>query len=200
MERPRLRRVRWRLRGAWMWPTFSVLTLAEGFLIHELPLAGDNTRVIEGMLLAGFFNLAAVGAGAPLLGRLERRRRPDLPKLIAADRAGTALLLLVLAILATVGLIHRPDVQARRRDARDQLAAARAYLLRAAPASYRRNVDRADSIRLEEDRYRTCVPGTDPKRDLCVLVNTAQRPPGVSLDPSREPNASFARGAGVPGS
>ena len=43
-------------------------------------------------------------------------------------------------------------------------------------------------MRVEDDLYRTCVPGPDPKRWLCLYVNTEQRPAGVTLDHDRAPN------------
>ena len=40
--------------------------------------------------------------------------------------------------------------------------------------------------------YRTCIPGPDPRRQLCVYVTTAQSPPGVTRDPSQESNVALA--------
>ena len=89
-----LTRMRWRLRGAWLWPAFIALTLAEGVALQVLPIAGDGPGgVLPGVLLAGFANLILVAAVAPLAGHGLRRRRPDLPRLVAQDYAGTALLL-----------------------------------------------------------------------------------------------------------
>ena len=51
-------------------------------------------------------------------------------------------------------------------------------------------------MRLEEDLYRACVPGPDPKRWLCLFVNTEQRPAGVALDHDRAPNAAYRRHGG----
>ena len=47
------RRLRWRLRGARLWPTFAVLTVLDGLLLHHNPIAGDSTSVLAGVLLAG---------------------------------------------------------------------------------------------------------------------------------------------------
>ncbi len=83
-----VRRLRWRLRGAWLWPAFVVATLAEMALLHWLPVQGESTRWISAMLVAGCLNLIAVvvlgGPGALVL----RRRRPDMPKVVASDYAG----------------------------------------------------------------------------------------------------------------
>ncbi len=52
----------------------------------------------------------------------------------------------------------------------------------------------ADSLLVDENLYRTCVPTRDPKRWLCLIVDTSASPPAVKRDRSREPNATFARG------
>ena len=90
------RRLRWRLRGARLWPTFAFLTLLDGFLLHHNPIAGDSTGVVPGRPLAGFFNLIALVLLAPLLSRASRRR----PQEIADDRAGTVVILGVTVMLA----------------------------------------------------------------------------------------------------
>ena len=98
VERVWHRRLRWRMRGAWMWPAFLVLTLADGILLSELPpYEGAPPAVFPGVLLALFANLLAVAVLAPFAGRALRRRRPDLPRMIAADYAGAGLLALIAA-------------------------------------------------------------------------------------------------------
>ena len=49
----------------------------------------------------------------------------------------------------------------------------------------------ADPMRVQDDLYRTCVPGPDPKRWLCLYVDTKQRPAGVTLDNDRTPNSAL---------
>jgi len=49
-----------------------------------------------------------------------------------------------------------------------------------------------DTWKPGQDLYRTCVPGSDPSRNLCVIVRTDQSPPGVTLDRSQEPNRTLA--------
>jgi hypothetical protein len=191
MEAVWLRRMRWRTRGAWQWPAFAAFTVGEAALLHELPLSGSHTGVVGGLLLAGFLNVAAVAVLGPLAGLWLRRRRRDLPRVVAADYAGTAMLGLVFAGLLAGGLAHRPAVQEAERDFAAQSAAVRMWVAHNAPAAYRADVDHADTWRLEADRYRTCVPGPDPRRALCLLVNTDQSPPGIAVDPSRAPNSTF---------
>jgi hypothetical protein len=186
-------RLRWRLRGAWMWPTFAALTVFDVLLLHARPIAGDDTSLLEGLLIAGFFNLVAVAVIAPMLGAVvRRRRRRDLPKTVAHDYAGTVLLPLVSLGLLIGGLAHDPAVRERRADFRAQAAAVRGYVMHRAPG-YAQRLNAATTLRLEPDLYRTCVPGGGDRR-LCLIVNTDQSPPGVSRDPSAEPNERLSRG------
>ena len=41
-------RLRWRLRGARLWPTFAVLILLDALLLHHNPIAGDSASVVGG--------------------------------------------------------------------------------------------------------------------------------------------------------
>jgi len=186
-----LTRMRWRMRGAWLWPSFIVLTLAEGVALEVLPIAGDGPGgVLPGVLLAGFANLILIAAVAPLAAHRLRRRRPDLPRVVAQNYAGTALLLALAAAFLAVGLLHRPAVLAAEDDLRAQAVAVHDYVVAQAP-EYRAGIALADPLRVEEDLYRTCVPGPDPKRWLCLYVNTGQRPAGVTLDHDRAPNTDY---------
>jgi hypothetical protein len=197
MENVRLTRLRWRLRGAWMWPTFAALTVFDALVLGALPIAGESgPDFVPGLLLAGFLNLIAVAAIAPLVGLALRRRRTGLPRMVANDYAGTALVVAVTGVLLAAGLGHRPAVQAANRDRAAQLAAAQRFVLARAPAEYRAHVALADTVRLDSDLFRTCVPGARPERALCLFVDTSQSPPGVTLDHSRAPNA--AAGAPTP--
>jgi hypothetical protein len=189
MERVWHRRLRWRLRGAWQWPAFVVLTVVDGVLLAVLPFSGDGSTLVAGVLIAGFMNLFAVAALAPLAGRALRRRRPDLPRLIARDYAGTAALIAVTALLLAGGLAHRPAVQGERDDERAALAGVHDYVLGQAPA-YRDGLAAIDARRLEPDLYRACVPGRDG-RWLCLFVSTDQRPAGITVDPNRVPNIDY---------
>ena len=173
-----------------MWPTFVGVTVFDAFLLHALPIAGESgPDFVPGMLLAGFLNLVAVAVIAPLAGLVLRRRRTGLPRMVANDYAGTALVVGVAALLLAAGLVHRPAVREAKRDRAAQLAAAQRYVLARAPAEYRAHVALADTVRLDSDLFRTCVPGDRLERALCLFVDTSQSPPGVTLDRSRAPNA-----------
>jgi hypothetical protein len=62
-------RMRWRLRGAWMWPSFVALTLLDGFLLHRLSPVREGIDFIPALLIATFGNLVLVGAIGPWLAR-----------------------------------------------------------------------------------------------------------------------------------
>ena len=185
-------RLRWRLRGAWQWPTFAVLTVAEGVMLHALPISGDAARLIGALLLCGFFNLALVAMVAPLAGRLVRRHDPTLPRGVANDRAGTALMVALFAALLTAGLVHRGAVTASRDAFRVQLAAARMWVAHRAPAQYAANLGRESTWKQGTDLYRTCVPGRDPRRQLCLIIDTSGPSPSVTRDPDQQPNSVLA--------
>lgn len=199
MERVWRSRLRWRMRGAWMWPTFVVLTISDGLLLHELPVSGDGTGVLPGSLICGFANLFAVAVLAPLLGRLLRRRRPDLPRLVATDYAGTALLLALTAGLVTAGLIHRPAVLHRERALAAGLAEVRRYVLVNAGAEYRRNLASVDLLEINPDFYRACVAGDDPKRSLCFFIDRTRDPVRARRDPNPVPNSGWLGHPGAAG-
>ena len=180
------RRLRWRLRGAWQWPVFVLLTAIDTVLIALLPFQGEGTDALGALLLATFFNLLAVAVVAPLAGMLVRRRRRDLPRLIARDYAGTALLAMITAALLVGGLTHRAAVVAERADQRAVTAAVHDYVVDREPA-FAAGLGALDTQRLEDERYRTCVSGAE-RLPLCFFVNTDQEPAGVTRDPSRLPN------------
>jgi hypothetical protein len=78
-----------------------------------------------------------------------------------------------------------------RRAFHAQSEAVRRYVATRAAPAYRRNIDRADTWRIAEDLYRTCVPGDDPLRSLCLFVRTDESPPGIKVDPNRAPNSRY---------
>ena len=195
--RGRLRRLRWRLRGAWLWPSFVVVTLLEMALLHWLPIQGDGSGWIPSLLLAGSLNVIAVALLGKIGGALLRRRRRDLPKVVADDYAGLAALGVVAAAFLAAGLVHRPELAADNEAFARQSLAVRLWVQANGDDFTRAHVDAADTVRVDRDLYRTCVPGPDPdrRRWLCLIVDTAHQPPRVRRDRSRESNASqYPRG------
>jgi len=188
MDRASLRRLRWRLRGAWMWPAFLVLTPVAALLVHANPISGDDTGFVPALLLAGFLNLLAVAVLAPLLALALRRRRPDLPTIVARDDAGAALVVVVTAALAVAGALHAPAVDRAHARERARASAVHDFVVGQAPAEYRARLALADTVRIDAALSRTCIPGAAPRRRLCLYVDTSQDPPGIRVDPSRSPN------------
>jgi hypothetical protein len=185
-------RLRWRLRGATMWPAFAVLTVLDAVVLATLPFAGTGPGFVGAILLCGFANLVVVAALAPVGGRVLRHRRPALPREVAGDRAGTVLLGVLTALLVAGGLAHRDTVLEEDRDFALQSQAVREFVAAQAPAEFARNVDDADTWQQGPGLYRTCVPGSDPRRHLCLLVSTREHPPGITVDPDQQPNARVA--------
>ena len=187
-ERVWLARLRWRMRGAWQWPAFFALTAADGLLIALLPPYEDTPPgLVGGILLAGFANLFLVAVLAPAAGRLLRLRRPDLPRVVAQDYAGAGLLLALCAGLLAAGLAHRPAVADEQGDHAAVVDAVRGYVGAHAP-DWGPGLERLDAVQLAPEVYRACVPGADPRRALCLIVDTDRRPARVARDGSMEPN------------
>jgi hypothetical protein len=191
VERVWHRRLRWRLRGAWQWPAFVVLTLVDGLVLALLPFYGDGPGgFMPGLLLAGFLNLFVIAVLAPFAGRLVRRRRPDLPRLVASDYAGAWLLAGICGLLVLGGVAHRPAVAAAEDDEQAVARAVHDFVLVHEP-EHRAGLASIDAMRLEPEYYRACVPGRDPRHALCVFVSTDRRPVAVARDPDETPNSAY---------
>jgi hypothetical protein len=197
MDRAWLARMRWRRRGAWLWPAFVGALFADAVIGHVWPPAGETQTLVGAALIGCFLNLIAVvllrAPGAALI----RRRRPDLPRVVARDYAGTVAIVLITAVLLIVGLAHRSTIMANRQAMNDAIARAQAFIGDRAPAEFRRNIAHVDTYAIEPGRiYRTCVPGQATRRTYCVVVRT-QMPFARSVSfAGYEPNADFAAGAG----
>jgi hypothetical protein len=173
------------------------LTLFDGLLLVELPFYASGARdVPAGLLLAGFLNLLALVLLAPLGGSVLRRRRPDLPVVVARDSAGTALLCAVSAALLVGGLVHRPAVESEAAARGAATAGAAHWIAMEAEPRWRGGIAAIDTVRVDRDLYRVCVPGPDPDRWLCLFVSTAQDPPGITLDRDQVSNAGYRHRGG----
>ena len=198
-------RLRWRLRGATMWPTFVVLTLLDGLVLHVLPplrfgFSGIGVPLVAGILIATFGNLILVGAVAPWLARrIIERRRLEPPssavpsqamREVVADRVGTVLLVLGLGGVLASGLASIPLINGET-DARNRAAHALVRFVQArAPAEIRRNNDQGgvETVRLADGYFRSCIPFDDRRRFWCVFIDANHKPAIVTKDPSTEPN------------
>jgi hypothetical protein len=179
-----------------MWPAFVALTVADGVIGHLLPPAGDSQTVFGAVLIGGALNLLAVLFLSRPLGAVLRRRRPDLPAIVARDYAGTTGLAAVTAVILAVGLAHRSTVVANDRALADAIARAQAYIGDRAPAEFRRNLAAVSAYPIQPGSvYRVCVRSSDRTRTYCVVVKRAL-PFGRSVSfAGYEPNDVLTQGA-----
>jgi hypothetical protein len=170
--RARLVRLRWRRAGAWMWPAFVLLTLADAVIGHLLPPAGATETFAAAALLALFVNLLGVLLLSRPLGWVVRRRRPDLPGMIARDYAGTVVVFAVTAAILAAGLVHAPAIKATQREMQDAITRAQAWIGARAPAEFRRNLQFVSLLEIQAGTiYRACVPNHAATKSFCVIVN-----------------------------
>lgn len=190
-----LTRLRWRLHGAWMWPTFIVLTLVDGALVHWLPLSGDSQSPVTGWLIGVFAGLIAIVLAAPALGYVLRRFRRDMPAVVARDYAGTGAIIAISLILLAAGLAHRSTIASDRQALQDAIARAQAYIGVHARPEFRDNLARASAFELEPPMiYRVCVPNRIGTRTYCVMVHR-DRPFAQSVSfAGYEPNSVISAG------
>jgi hypothetical protein len=193
-------RLRWRLRGASMWPAFVVLTFLDGLLLHLLPPIGTGVDLIPGIILATFGNLILIGAAAPWLARRIRAHRPvsapppappEAALEVLTDRVGTALLGAAVVGIVAAGLASRPLVVAETKSDEENAHAVRNYVLHSGDRELIRNIETANTARLSEGYYRTCVARDDRRRYFCLFVDTDKEPTEVVKDPSSEPNSAY---------
>jgi hypothetical protein len=195
MEGAWLARARWRWRGAWLRPAFVVLTVVDAYIGYRLPVSGDSATFPGALIAAVFLNLIAVIVFTLPVSALIRRRRPDLPVVVTRDRAGTCAVLVVTAAFLSLGLAHRPAVQADQRALRDALVRAVAWMGDRAPAEFRANLGHLDTYTIEPGRvYRTCVPNRAGTRTYCVVVRRGMPFADSVKFAGYEPNSIFSQG------
>lgn len=192
-----LARLRWRRRGAWLWPTFVALTIVDALVGHLLPSSGD-AESIPGAALAGLVaNLIAVILLSRPLGAVLRRAKPDLPGVVARNQAGTSVVLALTAVLIGIGIAHHATVVNHERAMAQAIVRAQAWIGAHAPATFARDLRRMDTFAIQPGSlYRSCVPNGPRSRTYCVIVNTnAPFPRGVTFA-GYEPNSVFSQGVG----
>ena len=193
--RARLVRLRWRRAGAWLWPLFIALTIADALIGHALPPAGATESLMAAALLGLVLNLLGVLLLSRPLAWALRRLRPDLPTIVARDYGGTVVVLALTAVLLSAGVLHRPAMQASQRDMQDAVARAQAWIGDRAPDEFRRNLQVVSLFAIQAGTiYRACVPNAQHTKSYCVIVDRS-RPLDQSVRFSGyEPNATLASG------
>ena len=188
-----LSRLRWRLRGAWQWPAFAILTVVDAFVVHWMPFSGhDGSDVVAGFIICGFLNLGLVAVGAPLLGRAVRKRSPQLPASVAADRAAVLLMGGLTAILLVAGVAHHGAVGAADDDEHAAISSAREFARVHAPDRFLGGIGRENVLDTGARLYRICLAGPDPKRNFCMFVDFDGDAPRVHVDSDQSPNSVLA--------
>jgi hypothetical protein len=171
MDLTALIRLRNRLRGAWMWPTFIAAIVADALIGHAYPALYNNESVFAAGLFGAIDSLILIAVTVPASGWLLRRLRPDLPKVVARDYTGTATVLAVTLVLLIAGLANRGNVTAANRDFHAAEARAISYIHAHAPPQWADQRRTAEIFGVQAPQvYRVCV------HDLlrvwyCVIVN-----------------------------
>lgn len=180
-----------------MWPTFAVLTIAEGAALHKWPPTGFRIPdVVIGAIIALFANIFLVGVLAPWLARrvIERDRRGGrerFPPEVYVDRTATVLLVLGAAGTLAAGLANIRVSTAETDALKEAGDRAEAYVDTHADEEVKQRLNGANSARLGDGFFRVCIPRVDARKQYCVFVDT--RRDTVRRDPSTLPNQQFVR-------
>jgi len=183
-----------------MWPTFAVITIAEGVLLHELPPTGFRIPdVVIGSILALFANIFLVGAIAPWIARrlVARDRaggRERFPPEVYLDRTATALLGLGCVGVLAAGLANIRVSTAETDALKEAGDRAEAYVNAHADNEVKQRLNGANSARLGEGFFRVCVPRIDARRQYCMFIDTKRDT--VRKDGDTRPNQEYVRSPG----
>jgi hypothetical protein len=190
------RRLRWRLRGALMWPAFAIFTIGDGLLLHFLPPNRTGVRLIPAIIIASFANLFLIGVVSNWIARRlvarERRvhkyeRRDPLPPEVILDRTATILLSLGAIGLLVAGLGNRPVIVSETNATHEAAVRARDFVLAHGTPQAKANLEDANTRRLADGYFRVCVNLNDRARAFCMFVDTTKNT--VVRDPDERPNS-----------
>jgi hypothetical protein len=93
--------------------------------------------------------------------------------------------------VVAAGLAARPTVVSETEDTQRNAKAFRALILARGDQELIRNLETANTVRLGEDFFRTCVARDDRDRYFCAFIDTSKHPPDVDVDGSAEPNSLY---------
>jgi hypothetical protein len=203
MDAASFTRLRWRLRGAWMWPSFVCLALVDGVLESWRPISGDHGSPLLGVVQGWILSLLGIAILSAPLGWVVRRVRADMPKLVARDYAGAAICLTVTSVLLAAGIAHHPVAVADQNALEDAGATAAAYIGDHAPQRFNSDLRDLSAYPVQPPEvYRICAHAvTGPKGSprpswYCVSVDLS-RPFGRSVTyAGAEPNSQLSQGTG----
>jgi hypothetical protein len=185
----------WRLRGAWLWPTFGLLMVLDAIIGHELPPEGDGQSIGSAWLVGVVFMLIGIIVIAPGLALALRRVGGGMPRVVAHNYAGTAVIVVVSCALLAAGLAHRGTVRADRAALTEAVRRAETWIAARAPREFRAGVLDSSAYAIQEASiYRICVPSHLRARTYCVVVKLGL-PPARSVSFSGyEPNSVLGAG------
>jgi hypothetical protein len=178
------RRLRWRLRGALMWPVFAVLTIGDGLLLHFLPPNRSGVRIIPGLIIASFANLFLIGVVAPFIARRLATRerhahraegREPVPPEVLLDRSASILLIVATIGLAAAGLGNRPVIVSETRATEENANLVESYVNAHGTAEVKANLQTANSRKLANGYFRTCINLNDRSKAFCMFVDTNKK-------------------------
>jgi hypothetical protein len=175
MDAAPLVRMRWRLRGAWLWPSFVVLSVADAVIMHSLPPAGDSESLVGGWALGAVVSLLGIVLLGGALGVVVRRIRPDMPRIVARNYAGAVITLAVTLAFLTAGLINHQTITSDHAALRDAAARAEAYIGVHAPVQFQKNLHVLYSSTVQAPFiYYFCATDLGHSGYYCVVVNRKQ--------------------------
>ena len=173
------------------------VTLLDGLLLHLLPPIGTGVDLIPAILLATFGNLVLIAVVAPWLARRTWERRPAAEP--ARRRARSSRCSPTASAPACCwprssawwrrGSPRDPTVVSETEDTERNAKAFRSLILSRGDEELIRNLETANTVRLGEDFFRTCVARDDRQRYFCAFIDTS-KDPDVDVDPSAEPNSA----------
>jgi hypothetical protein len=168
-------RLRWRRRGAWLWPTFVGATVADAVIGSTLPPSGEGEALVAAGVVGLAANLIGVVAISWPAAAVLRHYRRDLPVIVARDYAGTTVVAVITVAILAIGLAHHSAVLHDRRALQDAIVRAQAFIGDRAPAEFRRNLQWISTFAIQPGSvYRACVPSLDGRRTYCVIVDTTE--------------------------
>ncbi len=190
-----LTRLRWRLRGAWLWPTFLVLMALDALAGHALPPIGDAQSLASAWLVGLWAMLIGIIALSGAAAGLIRRRRPDMPKAVARNYGGTLVIVAVSGVLLSAGLIHHASVLSDRHALGVATSRSRTWITTHAPAAFRHDLQTVSVYTIQAGSvYRSCVFDLTG-RAYCVVVNLGEPRARSVVPDGHESNAVLSAGA-----
>lgn len=195
MDATPLVRLRWRLRGAWLWPSFVALSFADAAIIHDLPPSGRTASLLAGWLLGVVLSLLGIALLSAPVGALLRRLRPDMPRVVARNYGGALIALAVTLAFLAGGLVNQQAIANDNAAQRDAVVRAENFIGTHAPAKFQRDLRRLDVSPLQAPQiYRICASDATHSEHWCVIVDRS-KPFGRSVHyAGSESNAVLSQG------